>query len=1046
MQSKLANLKTFMNEFEEMKKSNETCDEEECDQEVEDDGEEGEEEELKKENAAKKELIEIHKQKLLNAKEKLKELQNLISRLQVISDETGIEADFSVAEHKIDEQTNEYLKKFEIQQKEEKLDELNRNKQKLLELLSRKEQETGLVKNCANDGSYLNEIESTFKAAENGFDMLSVENFHDEPDERCHSPSDLLWSKMKKQLAMRENLRNQKSELEECIRDEYSKHDFGKSQMLESKHEDANEILSAYRGFLMRGAELDKKCQNDQERESERSEQNSEMNRKKRLSESTVSEWGDDDQESKVSETKPSANLDKLSDKIECILLNQQKMNEQIFSKFSELFEKKSVEQSSQSNQAQFQTQLHIQQLMFNLNTAYHEISTQRSEISRLNEQMTSVNKQLAELTRTKSVSNTIGINTEWEERNEPSRASIVAALPSYFYNRKKEQSNAEKNDYTDDFEELDDEEEKKNAKKNELRTESSLSSTSNPRSSLSSSTLSLRKSLMKHRTSQSSALYKSLTFDKMREQIYSEVAALISQNESRPFYLLNLFKELQFIKDKNARDQALKSIFNISNRQSNLKLSAIKKSHSNEDKTYASKRYESDRQNEADEESTPFESDSLSNTVIFVRNSPKARVDQRASHSSGSSIMGLEEEAPGADSQNIGAEVKKLISKIIVSVKNWENFDSDEESSSGSAERSKEKKSVFNSDYLDEVIEKVHQALGQSAKHSDYLNYYAAQLTCYLKDALAKYADKHLVDCMEDVLIEISDILYNELTFYSTLKTHKKMENLSNLSNSSSSLDSSSSAQFSDRIEQTEQNFKKCKYQSIELLKRLSNILNNKFGDLKTMKEKLMDEKLALEKNKLEDFKFDLKKEFQELSLMTDSDRLKEKYGASVVKYVNASEPDSSVCGEDNFQSFETDSERELPYRVVDADELKDNTITIDDLPGGNEEKSDETGNAMPGLDKIIMESICDQLVGNADEIIKIEQNEEEKDNKARRKTAEDNGSLNSDSSNSDHFVIITDSKKEDDEKEKIEGKCDESEETEPGNEQGSSHQKNTQ
>lgn len=57
-------------------------------------------------------------------------------------------------------------------------------------------------------------------------------------------------------------------------------------------------------------------------------------------------------------------------------------------------------------------------------------------------------------------------------------------------------------------------------------------------------------------------------SFDQMREKIYSEVANLISQNETRPFYLINLFKELQYLKEKNARDQVLKSIFNIANRQ----------------------------------------------------------------------------------------------------------------------------------------------------------------------------------------------------------------------------------------------------------------------------------------------------------------------------------------------------------------------------------------------------------------------------------------------------------------------------------------------
>lgn len=121
-----------------------------------------------------------------------------------------------------------------------------------------------------------------------------------------------------------------------------------------------------------------------------------------------------------------------------------------------------------------------------------------------------------------------------------------------------------------------------------------------------------------------------------MREQIYSEVAALITQNESRPFYLLNLFKELQLLQDKNSRDQCLKSIFNISNRKTSSASSAT--DQDNDDTTTTSdasftkkeknidnleKNYLLECQNDfhsAESISQPG-NDSLSNTVIFVKN-----------------------------------------------------------------------------------------------------------------------------------------------------------------------------------------------------------------------------------------------------------------------------------------------------------------------------------------------------------------------------------------------------------------------------------------
>ena len=60
------------------------------------------------------------------------------------------------------------------------------------------------------------ELENKFVSAEGDFDAMSIENMN---ATQC-SPSDLLWTQMKKQLNMRENLRNKKKELEDLIRDE----------------------------------------------------------------------------------------------------------------------------------------------------------------------------------------------------------------------------------------------------------------------------------------------------------------------------------------------------------------------------------------------------------------------------------------------------------------------------------------------------------------------------------------------------------------------------------------------------------------------------------------------------------------------------------------------------------------------------------------------------------------------------------------------------------------------------------------------------------
>lgn len=48
---------------------------------------------------------------------------------------------------------------------------------------------------------------------------------------------------------------------------------------------------------------------------------------------------------------------------------------------------------------------------------------------------------------------------------------------------------------------------------------------------------------------------------------IYSEVATLISQNEQRPHFLLELFRELQLLTSEHLRTRALQAIRNVLNR-----------------------------------------------------------------------------------------------------------------------------------------------------------------------------------------------------------------------------------------------------------------------------------------------------------------------------------------------------------------------------------------------------------------------------------------------------------------------------------------------
>ena len=49
--------------------------------------------------------------------------------------------------------------------------------------------------------------------------------------------------------------------------------------------------------------------------------------------------------------------------------------------------------------------------------------------------------------------------------------------------------------------------------------------------------------------------------FEALRETIYSEVATLISQNENRPHFLIELFRELQLLTSDYLRQRALYAV-----------------------------------------------------------------------------------------------------------------------------------------------------------------------------------------------------------------------------------------------------------------------------------------------------------------------------------------------------------------------------------------------------------------------------------------------------------------------------------------------------
>ncbi len=662
-----------------------------------------------------------------------------------------------------------------------------------------------------------------------------------------------------------------------------------------------------------------------------------------------------------------------------------------------------------------------------------------------------------------------------------------------------------------------------------------------------------------------------------MREKIYTEVATFISMNEARPVYLLNLFKQLQNLRDNQSRYRALKNIYDIGaglrtdqddydddndiiisntnkNNQQNRRISntstqssqksyqnqaaatrhlynikkkyeAISVSTSNTDandsdyfrgdrdhtddsvekKFYYSR--DQDDDSSTNRTTTPFESDSLSNTVIFLGshpNQPNTDIDQNSlrldlpnvyvakninqssknqrtsvleSQSSSSSIMGLQSESINA---KIGDDVKQMISKVISLIRISDKLESGQRENNTNNDSSDEDEPdsdvLCDASYLNEIVEKVLSVLRCSSRHYDYLRLYQSQLISYLKDALQRYENKRLIDCIEDILIEISDILYNELTFYTIMSEgvckrvnqksdqsggqfqqvtlqdrfkYKRNESTVNHCGSSTSNSSSSSDESTAKKPVTfhmgsqplsNETTQFGRYKGVELLKRLNSILIEKVDKLTNFDGKFTDKSQVLAEfddlNKLDcqnvsdkmntsaigvkSIGYLKENECSVASSCGDREELDIEVGGSERSSAAASsyDSDSSTKRKDRASSF--DNQQSLPYTVVDVNDLEASQTTEIVAPAestivNNEAELDKKDFNLDALDKIIMDSISDDLVGDADALPTIlppqeehQLNEEEKKEEQTSEQVEDRNK--SESSTSDHFVIIKD------------------------------------
>ncbi|XP_068388451.1 pericentriolar material 1 protein isoform X25 [Eschrichtius robustus] len=317
--------------------------------------------------------------------------------------------------------------------------------------------------------------------------------------------------------------------------------------------------------------------------------------------------------------------------------------------------------------------------------------------------------------------------------------------------------------------------------------------------------------------------------FEALRDTIYSEVATLISQNESRPHFLIELFHELQLLNTDYLRQRALYALQDIVSRHisenhekegenvksvnsgtwiaSNSELTPSESLATTDDETFE-KNFEREthkisEQNDADNASVmsvssnfePFATDDLGNTVIHldqalarmreyermkteaesntnVRCTCRIIEDEDGGAAAPTTGDGLEADTPvienhssqqpvsevstvpcpRIDTQQLDRQIKAIMKEVIPFLK--EHMDE-----------------VCSSQLLTSVRRMVLTLTQQNDESKEFVKFFHKQLGSILQDSLAKFAGRKLKDCGEDLLVEISEVLFNELAFFKLMQ-----------------------------------------------------------------------------------------------------------------------------------------------------------------------------------------------------------------------------------------------------------------------------------
>ncbi|KAM7053010.1 pericentriolar material 1 protein isoform 14-T15 [Acridotheres tristis] len=259
--------------------------------------------------------------------------------------------------------------------------------------------------------------------------------------------------------------------------------------------------------------------------------------------------------------------------------------------------------------------------------------------------------------------------------------------------------------------------------------------------------------------------------FEALRDTIYSEVATLISQNESRPHFLIELFHELQLLNTDYLRQRALYALQDIVTRHLSEKNEKGKCAKTLNSATWVA----------SNSELTPSESLASTDDENFGKNVTEACQDCEQPDADNGSTMSTSSNfepfatddlgpdtgecqsvpqsgdvsavpCPRIDTQQLDRQIKAIMKEVIPFLK--EHMDE-----------------VCSSQLLTSVRRMVLTLTQQNDESKEFVKFFHKQLGSILQDSLAKFAGRKLKDCGEDLLVEISEVLFNELAFFKLMQ-----------------------------------------------------------------------------------------------------------------------------------------------------------------------------------------------------------------------------------------------------------------------------------